>query len=723
MFRSIQEIQHSLVLPTNTRVYMYHNSIMKRQIVLTMYIPFYFNSYSTSVFPKMIVNLLKNESQLLSAAFTNNIYDNSTNEFDLFRDLNPIIKLELKKCVDVHNKFLKILHSDPSDIPINIYIHFLQNDEIIIDDSVRGLVVQRLTYHGLYDLIWKYLIHETTSINDAEEIVENMGYVLKERNNLIVGTLESMLSLYSNVAKQSLRNIIIDSASYRFEFSKQHLLKALESNYASSLNNYWQWLMNSKNVLSNDSHNTLPEVHFDKKLPGWFSFVTKGLPKLSRLETINILEQGYHIGLNDGDLVNLISWNLFLVEELFLIFKRGYLHTPFLSTSLNALMKQAVIEHKSSVICEMIDLFSTRIIPETVSLAIQYLYTTHCPSFGPLIDKLLTENAKSTGIFELFFRSDISWDHDLLMIHKALLSIHESSDFLQIMRRHFPIPNNGRKDILSLYKKFVEQGKLPTKVLLEIARSIMLRNQFFNDDVICIIFVASINKLVPSNKGKNQILKNKKSLKKFHNTIRAIGQIISLLKPDDISVFINQFLVHVLKDGTMANFNTEFKFYIFQNLLEETLRFLRKRIQPQEIKEILRSLKIKSKLKQSLLFFYEVYENPQRSFSILKEFQKDKSKLSKQVMAYIEEGILTSPLLVAQQRVVLFYEFRSKLINLGYKSKLRQRTIILLTDVVIGSSKKQDYSRLRDSIRTLCTTHKIPHHIVNRWTTKLKECE
>lgn len=688
---------------------------------------------SIKTIPNQVVNFFKNESKYLAETLT----EDTKGQFGFMQEyqFDPKIKQTLDESLDVYNKFVKLLSFNPIDIPASLYLDFIHNTEVLIDDATRPHLVRRLSFHKNFDYIWKSLINETSTINDIEEVVVLIGDTLKENNNLEVGFLEASLSVEECVHNQSLRSIIYDSFAFNFNIPKTHLLESLEDldqldfNSTVSHNDKFKWLIVSRNRVNKSSMvpSYCPESPSQMtlkflKLPGWFAFIFKQHPDAAsdNLKMVYILDNFKKLGLNDYDFERIIDLGFLELESIYKIFQEAYKAPPNgISWSLDLILLKALYKKETALLKKMLCEKHMLISNKTLTVSLCKLYDLKSSYLLETLEVMLSSKVgrNYSKVYEAFLEGLNFSHHCSITFHKILLQTKNSERFYLNLRNRLPICGDDKDSIIQLYKNFLKKEAIPTKALLELLRLLIVRNRIFQEDVIQSIVGSLLLRLTEVNSSGTRVIRYKQEVK-FHNCIRAACQSISDLENEEISLVLSK-LCQFFNDLD-ALFGS-IKDYLTRYFIYETFNFLERKLPIERLKTIAEDISMPGGLRTSILFLYRVKKNPEDALNILKEFKDHKSQLNRNLMNAIESGILTSKTLTAQQRLELFQRFRKDLELHGYKSKMLRRNSILLIKLMLSmSSSNESKLNLLDKARSFTKKQKIPQHMINKWSTEAK---
>lgn len=672
---------------------------------------------SDNTFPKRIVEFIKQETQYITDRFAEEEHmTQSVFNEDIHDTLKPNMKVEVRNCIDDYNRFVKILHYNPVDVHPSIYIHYIETLKVNIDDLVRKLTVERLSHHGLYNYVWKYLIDETSTINDIEEIIDEMGNNLEKDNNLTVGLFRSLISSQQLVPNQSLKGVIVDAACHNFSIPKNDLLKALEllenkHFHSCNISNHWEWLVVNKELLR--SKQSLVNAKSRYILPGWFSFLTEETEMTSKETLLSILNTGKGFKINDRDLSNILNVALLPINDLLSLVKNEYLTSPGVNRSITNLADMCMEQDDVSALCELLSGYSGSIRSSTLSKALHYLYKSKSPKLDHILDQVHRNTSQEDrSLFFVEFLNSCVPLHDCSpTIHKIILSTYQTENFRYFLRNKIPISSENKDEVLVIYKDFVHSVPLPTKVLLELMRNISVRNQIYDGTLISLLFREAFEKL----NIVDDSFPDLKTKRKFTSTIRSFGQLISDLEDDGIKKVLTCIYNTTMSHDFMKVASQKFKFRIFQSITEQTIRFLERKKSYDDILGVLSNLKIPREALVTLIYYLRVKRDPQTAFDILEEYKSAKTKLTTDMVKFIERGVLTNQSRTEYEKLKMFNEFRTKLLSLGYNVKFNKNNVVLLIKMIVDASKEEDKSKLVKVIKTFGKQQKLPQFVIEKW--------
>lgn len=680
------------------------------------------NSYfsrakSNNIFPKRIVDFIKQETLYIAEKFTEH-EELAPNTFDknIHETLKPSIKLEIKNCIDDYTRFVKILHYNPVDILPSIYIHYLETLKVSVDDPIRKLTVERLCHYGLYDYIWKCLINETSTINDIEEIIDEMGNSLERNNNLLVGLFRSLIASQHFVPNQSLKSVILDATCHNFSLPKDEILKALELLEAKNFTlrmpeNQWEWLLVNRELLRTGQR--LHDFISPSTLPGWFTFLTENTKVTSKDTFLDIIHAGKSLEINDRDLLNVLKLNVLSVNDLMKLVRENYLISLGINLSLTKLVELCIKENAEEALCEILSGYSKSVRPSVLSAALCYLHKSGSTESDHILNLVFHESfeIERVNIFGTFLKNCVPFDECSPMIHKAVISIHQTEGFPLFLRNKFTIHSEQKGEILDLYKSFIQSVPLSTKIILELMRNISIRNRIYDDSIVSTLFKKAFEKLSIIDDSFPDL----KTKRKFTSTVRSFGQLVSDLDDEGINRILTCIYVCTTSHDFMKNTSLEFKFRLFQKVSEQAIRFLERKKSHEDILGIVNGLQIPSSAKLPFAYNIEVKKDPKVALRILEDHKNRKGGFTSDMVKFIERGILENREKTEFEKLKLFNEFRTNLLASGYDVHFNKNNVIIIIKMIIQASKKEDKPKLIKVIKALGKQQKLPPFVISKW--------
>lgn len=689
---------------------------------------------SIKTFPQTVVNFLKKETEHLADTLTEETDFQTLPFLFKYKNIDPEIRKTLNEPMDIYNKLIKLLSFNPIDIPLQLYIDFIEDTGIIIDETLKSHVIRRLAFHGEFDYIWATFIDESSTINDIEEIVSILGNLLKECNNLKTGILAACVSAERVLPNQSLRSIIFDSFAFDFGILRIKLLEAIEGSdmLYSALpdieENELRWLLYHRNHFSKSQENSqlkisMSPLSFPQQLPGWFSFIfghiSNHLDTRSIERTINSFKS---LGLNDYDISKIVEMDLLPLKDVYHFFEEAYSVPDKMSSwALDNIMEIALDQSDSVLLGNIISEKHHLVGKKMLIKALKALYKENRSICLLSLESMLTSEKNYSRIYESLLDIIESSKESHIIFHRVMLATKDSPIFYLNLRKHLAILPDNRENTIALYKTYINDQPPPTKVLLELLRILMVRNRILDEDLIQPIVGTLLLKLTQvDSRMIRKVGENNKI--KFHNSIRAVCQSISDLSEDEIVVVLNYLYRYINESSILEHSDKIFKDYLSKMLIHETLNFLQRKLSIKGLSTIVESLEMSNGLVIPVLFMCRVRDNPGIALDILKEFRTKKSQLNRKLMAAIERGILTSRVLSNQEKLQFFDKFRKELSVHGFKSKILRQNVILLIEIMLQiSTSNESRQKLLDKVFSLAQKQKIPQHLLNKWIRKVME--
>ncbi|WEJ96882.1 hypothetical protein PSN45_004427 [Yamadazyma tenuis] len=640
------------------------------------------------------------------------------------------ISESLNDSVDDYNRFIKVLSFKPSDIPVSLYLHFLYEHKFSLDERTRNLFVSRLAFHNLYEHIWKVFIDESSTINDIEELAIIIGETAKENNNIDIGLLKALIEAQGNIPNQSLKAVLLDCISHNFDISRNTLSEALItydqhpslSKPLSVMNIYEVILILRQKLHAHEDVNaevkTLHDLCISKKgnIAGWFAFITENIESKSLdkelLELILQMMKG--AGLNDYDISRIIDLNIMSSSSIYELFQQEYVYSN-ISWSLNRLTNKLIDRDVDSLLSRIVLEHHNELSNDILVSCLQEMFKKEHESFLKCLRSMLDaqNHRKYEQVYKHFFETYRPNGIESILLHKAMLKTNNSHDFYLRLRVHLPIAENERRETIELYRDFITAEIRPTTVLLELIRSMMVRNRVLDANVIDELVKTSILKLTKVTPMGIQVIDEKKKIK-LNNTVRAIAQSLSILETQEGMIVLNNLYQCFVNSKEFSNMDLRLRLKIYKTLLLEVFRFIsRDASRNIDIGLLAKDLIIDDKIRSYICYFYEVKNCPTKSLQIVKEFADDKSKFTKNIMDGVEAGILSSKLEV-DEKLELYKSFRKELSLYGFKAKIKPKNIVSLMQLVLKSQSGVLKEGSLDRILSFSLKQGVPYHVINK---------
>lgn len=662
----------------------------KKPFGITCIRPFHISPYNKSIlrfFPQKLVELVKQELKIIAQSL---ISDDPMIHFPSNLDLN--IAKSLSQSVDDYNRFLKLLTFHPADIPPELYLEFISK-ALPMDENARNLVVKRLTFHRLYDEIFTVFIDESSTIGDVEDLVQIMGQ--QSRNNgHYMGFVECVLAGLKVLPNQTLQGVFLDTVAHTFDINKLVLMEFVDTytKLPVIVKPVHQMNVFELLIVARFQDQVDPQIievlqtKLEKHHTGWLSFINK--PHL-----VSILPGD----LNDYDMMVILDLTPSQVYDIFITRYSKLGSSWFLNKYLVGL-------NDASLISTVIKHNSHRLSNQAILLGLTKL-CTNPQLLNTCLTVLTNESRDYNDVFDqLLPKLDTKhqWSYS---IHKALLLTNNSPNFGRKLRLKLKFSHPEAQDIVNLYKNFISSEHRPRKVLLEITRSVLLRNQVIDEQLVFLVIQSLVEKYSQIENGK-LIFDGKIKLNK---SIRELSQIISLLNNQHIISILNQSISQLDqydKSGRLS-----------KSLITETLNFIYRKQIPGKVLKVIELVDIPKK--EYWYIMYSIKMDPNKSLEYVEEYRDNKSWLTSKKISAIEMGILKSNINVSD-RFDLFKSFRGLLKQYGFRSKIRSKTLISLLEIILNSP--QVSSNVKQNVILYSIKHKLPQHLINRLVRNSKKC-
>lgn len=163
---------------------------------------------------------------------------------------------------------------------------------------------------------------------------------------------------------------------------------------------------------------------------------------------------------------------------------------------------------------------------------------------------------------------------------------------------------------------------------------------------------------------------------RFHNSLREMGQMLSVLNFQDTSKIITILHDHIYSNQFFYCYAKEGKDYIYNHILDEITRFSEKetgsKVAIIKMRDVLGNIECEAIPIRGCIFKLMVKDDLSKAVKLLQFYQQDKRSISN-LIPYIISGIFATDL-TKNQKLIIFKKFLEEMINLGYRHELTRRT-------------------------------------------------
>lgn len=696
---------------------------------------------------KFITNFINQESQALKNSMNQRL-DYEWEVQQSLESLSDDLKIQLQSSIDNINKLYLLLSYNPLTIDPQLYFYYLDRIDTVIDPEYRNLLYKRLIFHQMYEKLWQIFHDSYTSINDIEDFLDFSVRELQALNNMSFGLLEFLLSCQTDYFQPHFKNLILETICFKLHLNRDLIDKCISihnslQNFQSiddliqykqinKLNHiYINQIYLKKYVLimleENISHSAIISKIMNEfgditEFPGWLSLIG---PKFSACSFLNT--DLYKFGLDDGqeveidDRVRLNELDIIYMIRSQVCVNYDKIYDIYESSTKVSSLEKHIQNHLFSKLIHngSKEVFQAKLVEKGPILDEELLIRglgrlLNEDNFSEFEEIVLKLDTNVCGqIMKNVYRSAIE---NKLKVGKNLVSI-----FLQLIKisnklqhRNFSIRtilryvNNDiftREELIKFYEQIFKQCQITSiSILLEIMRSMIVRNDIFeakifnyNFDLILeqtmkkkMIKLRPLPVGIKPNNDFDELYKtaSPRERAKFHNCLRGIGQMVSLLNAQDICKIITMINHHIYHggdgdgdgDGGFAYTKSKYgRDYIYNNVIEEIMRFIERenydnpKLAIFKMRDILGGIECFAIPVRGYIFKIMVKEDPSKAIKLLQFYQNNKPSLTN-LIQYIILGIFQTNTLTKNEKILYFTDFLQELQLLGYRHKIRQST-------------------------------------------------
>lgn len=702
----------------------------------------------------MLIRFIQKESKILRESM--NIDESLDSGPDIDRStLSPSIRAQLDAQVDDYQRFLLLLTHHPINVPPHLMLHYFLAIPAILPQE-RTELLKYLVFHNLWYDFWLVAVSDGTTMSDLEELLDLVHESLISNNNLKLGIWQALAAAHLVTSSLGLLNAISENAEYRLELPKGSVenfynylfsiqtapnIDALrqvspEETLRTNLVHRAFYVRRQAGLISSDDIPSFLHT-IDKeltKIPGFASLILSSDALLRvLLETVTLLVADRKSHLNDFDYFCILKTSPPLLYPVYLSMCKNIKRRLVKSDQIMSLLVDMAIPDVSLVETLVMKFHLAisvetwiQLIPIFISnnQVLRKLRKTQPSKFNKAIDGLLADNPDLPDL-TLLTLIDICNGHPQI-IRKLLQRLSPDTnnlefllriDFsaynlLEVMRfafRHRIVNVNTFRLVDRMLHQTWDVDALNRQA--SVAHSEQKHTSTLRNDDFRMYYRAS------SEKDKQALLFN----------VQALAQTISLGSPEDTASILNGLRKFMdLESFTFVKSATG-KNYIFDRLVARTMHFIYKNHSHMAkqgvmaIREVLSKLNFDSTITQASLFEHIVYDDPEICIDILKNYRKNKAFLTTPLMEALQIGILRSSKLSPAGRLDLFEKFRTKMLELGYKSKMSARTMAKFGDLIFKVGQDRGDTEGLAWVVTMGYDRGVPVKVIKNWSRKLKD--
>ena len=682
------------------------NTYIRRHIIL--------RTYSTKITTFFDKNPTQSLPEKLSTYFTNLL----TEQHDKMLDqpvqgiINKVPNLarDLKKSIDIENKLFTVLSYDPVLIDPRLYLHFYDSG---VGFSVKKLLLERLLYHQQYAACWHLFMGDT--LDDLDLFLETTKRFLQTQKNSFA-VIDLVINLPNMGENEMYKALVLDALNYTFDVDVRQILQThYEINDLRNLNDILAY--SSKDLTSailclkramkvlyyeGTTSSQVQEIllQFPDILirPGWISSI---LPKFEFWSCMDfshrpqgiipftdaikeILSRG--VRLSDMDTIYLLHSDV-SPFSVFLVYKLSSMQRLIVNYLVKLLVNESNHEELKAAY------FVSR-----KQLELPVLFSC--------VNKLL-ENESS--VLPLLKQIGKSKSEKIVMG----IEFQNASQFLELIV-YF---NNNQKIARYLITAFTKSQYVniesltllaasninSKRTILEIFRSTLLRAKIINPTFISVVLNVILKKTIPNKGGfkKSFYALNKEQKTLMHNSLRSMGQTMSLLSNSDLAYALDCVYTAIHHTDSPYFKDKAGQEYIFKSLSNEVFRFVAKNdARVQILESTMAQMTTSTHWIKYWLIYTMVLDDVSNAIKLLKLYQKSKRKLV-QFFPAMSMGIVQSKQMDINSKMKYLDYFLTQAEKLQYENVLK---LTAGTEIICQLQKAaKDETLNKESVMLLAT--------------------
>lgn len=652
----------------------------------------------------------------------------------LGRDLRSQLDMQMENI----NKLYVLLTYNPLGIDPQLYLYYLERINNPMDSRMKNLLYQRLIFHQMYEKAWEVFADSYTSITDVEEFLDVTIMELQSLHNMSFGLIDLILGTQSEYLSANFKNLAIETVCFKLHLKRElidrcistyNILKNMESvedvvHYKQSHlvdfdHMYLQqiYLRRMIAILSeeNDDYlkkqfsNLLTESQELSRYPGWLcllgpkfmgsSFLNTSLYEFGVAGTENI-EVDKQVKLNELDIIYLIRSGASVNYDIIYNVYQSSMKVLSLEKHIQNHLFAKLINNG----CD--ELFQTKLVEMALVLDRELLVRGLLRLlFGDLAKFLIIsqklDKVLPTNVMQSVYKSALEAKlgrtppklPDLVELIEISNNLTHRNTSIRAILKH--IPPTEIPELISFYTTLIKDSSIKSsQVLLELMRAMVIKHDIFEPPIFNHLFDRILNRtmkphlaklrpepLVKPNNDFDEMYKTATAGEraKFHNCVRALGQMFSLLNAQDISKIITMLHSHIYLEKFGYTTSTYGKDYIYNNVLGDIMKFVERGNDDNpkqaifKMRDILGSIECSAIPVRGYIFKLMVKEDPTKAIKLIQFYQNNKTNLSN-LIQYIISGILQTKHLNKNEKILSLKSFLGEMNMLGYRHKIRQST-------------------------------------------------
>ncbi|KAM9931080.1 hypothetical protein OXX59_000056 [Metschnikowia pulcherrima] len=708
------------------------------------------NSETFSNVPNRIYRFLQKETKMLSETLgmDQNFGLNPINT----SHLNESIQKELGQQMDDYNRLVVLLSHHPLAVPYLTSLEFYNSIPRVLPADKEALL-KILMFNNAWDEFWTIIFSENTSLSDLEETVDLICTFLTTNKSMELGLWLALESAKKQAPNRNIFNPICELFQYKCginseKFSLFHQIIAapsfssveslLEMQLDTKMNKTKSRLTDLKafsiikcaSASSSDVSASQiigqcsrhPDVH---KIPGFTSMILTKIPDPHLASYFASHRASLY---NERDLYYLIQmthaerhYQLYLA--LCQSVRKGLIQSDYVincfvmrthlvsENVFSSLIKKHYrlinAETFSNVFISLIKTSEGRHVLRTIS-------RRQNQKFADLVDKVIHATSDSSMLVYLL---ELSSKNERTITREILKRLRPQKDHIEIFLKH----KSTEYNLTEIWRYGIRENLLDESNTGELFQKIIMKSW-------------NVKSCSSRSKARNETDIDKDFREQFKNStsgekrrlkarLQAMAQALSLADASQIADTFNNLNTFLFRGKRFVIRDKFGKEYVLNHLIEFTMKYIFRSGEEDKrvikMKLILKGLQFDSVVMQASAFQYMTMRKPEISLKILETYRYKQSLLNRPILNGIEQGILITPKLEKQDRILLFQNFQDKKEQLGFGTRLHPRTMALMGNLIFdGAYKFHDRERLK-SFAQLARKVGVPQRVIKKWSAQM----
>lgn len=711
----------------------------------------------------MLVRFIQKESQILRELM--NLEEALDPELDTGSIEVPVaLREKLEREIDDYGRFLLLLTYHPLSIPPKLMMHYYSALPAISPQE-RTQLLKFLVFHNCWYEFWLVGVFDSTTMSDVEDLIDLAQECLNVNNNLELGIWQYLAAAHLVTSNLGLLNTICESVEFRLNLDKgavEHFFNFLFSMHGATDVAKLHQLTESIDIASNKAFRSfyfrklagliaqdpeaisayLHDVQQDTELastPGFASFLLNADQLSDQLH--DKLSKNFvscrKTHLNDYDYFCISQSSMCQLEPTFISLCKNLKRNLVKCDQTLSMLVEKAVAADLDLATTMAQKFLPAISAETWIILTPHFLRDE--SRALILRKFRkSQPAKFQKVIEtLLLEANTTTDLDILTL-------------IDISDGHPNLIRNLLRKLTSDERNLEALGKLDVSAynLLEIMRY-ALKHLIINDTAFHIVDkifhrtwnLATLSRRATSFHSEKSTASDvhtddfrsyyraasERDRRALWRNIQALAQTLSVCSPQSAARFLNELHLFIFSDEFTFVKSATGRSYIFDRIVAKTMHFIyRNNFQvPKKgvlvIRNVLSQLKFDSTVTQAALFEHIVYDDPEISIGILRNYRDSKAFLTTPLMEGIQIGILKSAKISPVERLQIFEKFEAARQELGYKSKMTTKTMARFGDLIFKVAKERGDVNELGWVVKLGYERGVPVKVIKNWSLMLKQ--